>query len=380
MARIKKGAEKAKNQFKSQRGLRRAIDDLLINPRSLTVLPGMATASAIYKDVKSATKPKRGAKAVTPCLKKWFTCLTEPFSANSTGACIPAGANVPSARNFGYARFDALVGTEGFGFVAICPTASNDGTAFYLTNAAYGLSQVQVLGSTNNLTLGVEGYTLMNNRFRASAFYNPSVANPSASQRVVGGGLRCMYTGTNLNLKGLYYCYTAPSHQSAVEINGGGATTAALGGMQECIIKPVTREPQEFPLYPVKEAELDYPGVNAQVFETVYPWAAGTVINSGFTFTNGNGVQCGTPTTLIMFTGKAGESFHFELGLHFECIGPSTEGMRMSADSDPVGVDRMMAALSSAQVTSASSELSFSSALRKEFARVSSIADSRVSL
>lgn len=380
MARIKKGAEKAKNQFKSQRGLRRAIDDLLINPRSLGVIPGMSTASAVYKDIKAATKPKRRSKTVTPCLKKWFTCLTEPFSANSSGACIPAGANVPSARNFGYARFDALVGAGGFGFVAISPTACNDGTAFFLTNGAYGLNQVQICSSTNNLTPGVEGYSMLNNRFRSTTFYQPSAANPGASQRIVGGGVRCMYTGTNLNLSGLYYCYTTPTHQSVIEINNSGATTGSLGGMQECIIKPVTRSPQEFPLYPVKESELDYPGVNSATFETLYPWAAGVVMNAGFTYTNANGVQCGTPTTLIMFSGEAGESFHFEIGIHFETIGPATEGMRLAADSDPVGVDRMMASLSSAQVTAASSELSFGSALRKEFSRVSVDAETRVAL
>lgn len=344
------------------------------------MIPGMSTASAVYKDIKSATKPKKSGKSVTPCLKKWFTCLTEPFSANSSGACIPSGANVPSARNFGYARFDALVGVEGMGFVAISPTACNDGTTFFLTNGAYTSNAVLILDAVNHLSSGVESYSIMNNRFRASAFTSPSAANPGASQRIVGGGVRCMYTGTNLNLSGLYYCYTTPSHQSAIEINGNGVTSATLGGMQECIIKPVTRQPQEFPLYPVREGELDYPEPNSQTFELLYPWAPGVVFNNGFTWTNGTGIQCGTPTTLIMFTGEPGETFHFEIGIHFETVGPNTEGMRIAADSDPVGVDRMMAALSCAQVTAASSESSFGSALRKEFTRVSSMAETRVSL
>jgi len=362
----RKIVEKGKNLAKNK-AARRAVKEMVVDSGMLTLLPGYGAASNMVKGVRKISKAARVSK-VTPCLKKWYTCLTDPFSPNATGACIPTGGNVPSARNFGFVRFDAFVGTGGMGFVAFSPTASNQGPAFYYTNVAFAGVTTRILTAVNTFSVGVLPSAMPNNRWTTAQLSTPSLQNPAASSRCVGGGFRMMYTGTNLNLSGMVYTYTSPAHQTAVDDGSGNPfTIASLGALQETVVFPVQREPYELSLYPVEEKELDYHDGNS-ILNHLYPWSNNTNIN-GFTY-NSFGLDVGAPTTVVVFTGVPGQSVHFEYGLHWESVGPVTEGMRQASDSDVAGVDQMMCALAGAQVCASSTRESFTSCLRKEFARI----------
>lgn len=335
---------------------------MLVDPGSLAVIPGMQQASAMYKVAKSAT---RRTNAVSPCLKQWFTCLTDPFSPAAAGSCIPSGGNHSSARNFGFTRFDITVGSAGYALVAIAPTPSNNSACLFYSTAAWAGASTQLLTANNTLVVGLTTLSIPSNRY-SYAQLGSAVLNPYATARLVGGGFRVQYTGTNLNLGGLMYIYTSPTHASSVDdpVSSTAYDAAELGGFQECIIKPVTREPQEFPLSPLIERELEYATAAISHLHT-YPWANGTSIN-GFTYSSGAG-NIGNPTTSILITGVPGETFHFEYGMHVESVGPLTQGQRKPAESDPIGVDALMAAMSNAQISVASSMGSYALALKKEY-------------
>lgn len=373
-AAARKAVEKGKNLAKNK-ALRRTIDDLLVNPGALTAIPGMSMASKVYKQGSSMAKRVKDSRKgpnVSLCISKWYSCLTQPFSPISTGACIPTGGNYASARNFGYLRFDATIGSSGVGFVAIAPVPHSNGPCIYYTDALFAGTSSQVLTGNNTLSVGVNVLIVPNNKYTVAQLTTPTLANPAAISRLVGGGIRCQYTGTNLNMSGLIYVYTSPSHNSAVDDPGTGGpfNIGSLGAYQECIIKPGAREPQEFSLPPHNESELDYP-VNVSTLGATYPWSQSNQIN-GFTYSSG-GVTSGCPTTLIMFTGTPKMTYHFEYGMHVESVGPLTEGQRLPADSDPVGVDTMMAAISNATISVASSRVDFCDALKVEYSKAVSM-------
>lgn len=378
----RRAIEKAKNVSRNK-ALRRTVDDLLVNPGSLVSIPGVATASQVYQRGKGTLKKVRDSRrgpSVSLCMSKWYSCLTKPFHPDSTGACIPTGGNFSSARNFGYLRFDAYIGTGKMGFVAISPTGVNNAPAIFYSNAQYAQTSAIILTANNTLAGGVSTSLIPNNRYTVQQVVG-NLANPQAICRLVGGGVRIQYTGTNLNLSGLVYVYTSPSHSSAVDDPATALpfTVAGLGAYQECIIKPTSREPIEISMPPHNETELDYPINAGSAPLAAFPWSQASTFN-GYSYTGGSGVNVGCPTTLIMFTGEAGQSFHFEYGMHVESVGPVTEGQRMPADSDPVGVDTMMAAISNATIAVASTRSEFADALKTEYSKTVAMRAPRVKL
>lgn len=373
-----------KNSLKNK-AVRRVVDDLLINPGSLSSIPGMSMASSVYRSAKIA---KRGAKAparsgVSPCLKQWYTCLTDPFNSAATGACIPTGGNHASARNFGYLRFDATVGTNGLGLVAFMPSPTNNCPTVILSGATFaGTFGVPGPLATSNVALSVGLSTLVtnNNRYTFSQMTTPNLLNPLSSGRLVGGGFRVAYTGKAVNLGGLLYIYTSPTH---AEVDVDPVDSAPMGpgdmsGYQECIIKPITREPQEFILTPQRETELEYPDGSTN-WKHVYPWSVSQTINT-FLVTLPGSQQMASPTTMIYFTGEPGNTLHFEYGMHVEAIGALTEGQRFPADSDPVGVETMMAAISNATINIASSKGNFKESLKNAYLKAAAKREVKVKL
>lgn len=366
----RKTIEKGKNLSKNK-ALRRAVDDMLINPGALTALPGMSMASAVYSKVKAVRKSQPAGNA-TPCIKKWFTCLTAPFSPAATGACIPTGGNHPSMRNFGYLRFDAAIGLGGWGLVAIAPSACNDNPVIYYSDSTYAGLDLQLTAGSSTLISGINTLNVFNNRFTFKDL-SYDLNNPLVTSRLVGGGFRVQYTGKSINLGGLLYIFTSPTHSCVVDNPDYSiATPASIGSYQECVIKPVTREPQEFVLAPLEERELAY-SISNSITQHTYPWSVGNITNGAVYTPPATGNPVGAPTTVIAFSGTPGETFHFEYGMHVESVGILTEGQRLPAESDPTGVDNMMAAISNTVVEIASTKRDFAPTLRASYAKIVSM-------
>lgn len=357
--------------MKKNKGLRAGLNAMLTNP-DLTSIPYMGMAQKVYKAVKVAQRPS-GVR-VSPCLRKWYDCLTDPFSTAAQGACIPYGDNISSARSYGFLRLQVTVGVDGVGFIAFSPATMNDNTACFYTTAAFTGGIAQILTANNTLKVGVVAQSMTNNRYSVQQITTPNYNNPQAAVRLVGGGIRMQYTGKEINRSGLIYAYTHPIHNSAIDSSTGNVVSinsiASLSAFSETYIKPCTRDVYEFPLTPVLTSELDYPPESNNTGQ-LYPWATNNAINS-FNYTGPGGVNVGCPSTLIMFTGTAGETFQVEYAIHQEAIGQSTMGQRLPADADPVGVERMMAAISRATVSAASQDGSFKDHLKREYRAVTS--------
>lgn len=392
----RKVRERSKNLSKNK-ALRSAIDSTLLDQRVMAVIPQGQMISKGYKALKLAN---RKTPTVSPCLKKWFTCLTNPFHQSAQGACIPAGGNIPTMRSMNYVRGDIVVGTSGVGFLQLIPSAYNDVVVGVVTTASFAGQNCQFFsaGGTNPWTVGCSPIYFTNARY-PSTYAVPDAVPITAgvSSRLVGGGVRLYYTGTQLNMGGLMSVYTSPTHQGASTVNTSVATAAfqdpnTLGAYQETMIRPINREVVEYCLSPLLESELNFPNAYAQDPSAVdfkqsgvYPWS-----QSGYSYPGGittklnqgnSNIFVGLPTTVIVVTGVPGNVVHFEYAMHIESIGDLTEGMRMPADSDPVGVDSLMAALARTQISrNASTSGNPADILRKEMSAVVSGREARVSL
>jgi len=362
-------------------------------PHGDQISSGYKTVKTRIKQAKSLMPEKKA--VVSPCLKKWFSALTTPFAQDAQMSCIPAGSNIDSARYMCYVRGDIYIGTAGLGFLSLAPSPYNDTVVGYVSNALFGGVNCSVLSAPNTLAAGVSTLNFPNARYSSVQALAGQYALP-VQARIVGGGLKVYYTGTELNKSGLLSIYTNPTHQSSAYSQGNPATPASLGSLQETAIIPVTREPYEYPLAPLKESELNYVdftpnfegGTNtpaATLF--AYPWSGGNqFVTPTFSYQPAVGpysslVVAGTPTTTLVVTGVAGQTLHFEYALHVEAVGDLTEGMRVGADADVVGVDTMMAALSRFQIARNSKpHMSAAAVLREEYSNVARMRGAKVAL
>jgi len=297
-----------------------------------------------------------------------------------------------------YMRGEIVVGEQGVGFLQLWPTGYNDVTFGATTNAGFAGTDAQFFnaGGVNPWLGGVAPVICSNARFSSVQALGPANDNPLTPPvqcRLVGGGLKVYYTGTQLNMGGLISIYTNPQHlsvNSASEWQAAYTTPTILGNYQETLITPVTREIVEYPLSPLREVELDYPLSYAQSSDTteyaqnsVYPWSTGYSYNGLTNFANqvNPDIFNPFPSTICMVTGVPGNTFQFEVAMHVEYVGDYTQGMRQPADSDPVGTDAMMAALSRLQISRNSSPYaSAADVLRKEMRAVQAARNLRVSL
>lgn len=385
----KKAREKAKNVTRNvSRAAKksiRVIDDVFQMNPELVALSGMGGAAMAVNKVRSVIAPK-----VSPCIKKWYTCLTSPFHQNAMGACIPSGDVHSSMRRFGFMRFDVVVGTAGCAFVALSPNLSNNAPQAYVSDAGYLRSDVSILTGNNTYRTGVRTVTCPNLPFSASQLYQPNPTESQVQGRIVGGGMRIQYTGRTTEQAGLTYFYADPQHIAACSFATGAGTfitasALSLGTFQETIIKPVSREPSEYVLAPTTSTELEYytPLFRSSVDQAkdIYPWGENAVFQDAtgaFTtsVTETGGTSIGpsfiTPIAILFISGAVpGSTFHVEYGLHQEYVGSLSQGQRLPADSDPVGVSNMLAAISRATLSDGSSKsANFSARLKESYAEV----------
>jgi len=404
----KKSREKSKNVRKN---IRRAVinaEKVFSNNVDLVDMTGLTPIHAGLKLAKKVVAP-----STSPCVKKWFDCLTDPFSSKAMGACIPSGDVVSSMRQFGFTRLTVTVGQSGFGFAAFSPSLANNSVSVFYSDINYPWSWVQPLQGSNNLEVGVKTTVISNQRFSQADFYNPDMNNTYVKGRLVGGGVRVQYTGMLNHQSGLYYWWVDPAHVSAVSLGAaGGSSTpvrvdiAALGSKNNCIITAVSRQPQEFPLAPMKQDELSYQDTddtdnppNLERVQNVFPWCndnyfykfagygtdGSSVVESfaggPYAYASPSGLNTGAPIAILVVTGAVGNQHHIEFGMHSEIIGPGSDGTRMPAESDVQGVSSMMAAMSRATLDSVGVNAgSFAAALRKNFAEVVAERTARVRL
>lgn len=315
---------------------------------------------------KRPNRRKARAKALKMSLvaSKYAAAIMNPWSAFSRDASIPIGNGRPSFKTMTVQRFDAAVGTAGIGWVAIAPGVANDIPTVYYTGSTYGGTSVVPFFTAASATLN-GGVTAVNatTPYTASVLADPyqtpgRMGSTTVYGRVVSCGVTATYTGTTVNEGGLMYCFTDPDHNSII-----GSTVATLGARLETDIANVSRWKCMLTDCSLTESEASYDrsadydavtGANASglapgknPLNVVYaPFSGG--FNAG---PDAGGLSVFSsaarpaPTSVILFTGTAGNTVHFEVIQHLEYQGPGAEGRTTESSIDVVGFNNINAAL-----------------------------------
>lgn len=145
-------------------------------------------------------------------------CVTDPFGYRHTGSanvCIPDLLDLPSQKLSIYSRVTFAIGTNGFGFITFNPWAIANifnavatTTAAFTGSSCYTPNQTAVPGGVSQLPYPNTPYT---------SLFNPRY-------RLVAAGLKCRYTGTELNRGGTI----APVSAVAPGDNLAGSTMASV--------------------------------------------------------------------------------------------------------------------------------------------------------
>jgi len=290
------------------------------------------------------------------CAKKYMTAIADPWNPEAEGACIPTFPSRPSQKVAVFARVTAAIGTSGFGFITVMPTLASDAPAAYVSTNLYAGTTV----NTNTATTGVNA--VFNNSPYPSASFNETGSGGASSVagRIVSCGVSSEYTGTVLNMGGLYYSLVDPNHESQDTFG-----TNNLANQRECKIERITGNKVWLCASSQNATEVAYPddwaplSANVETIRSLYPYSRGQ--------RSASVANVGAPIMTIMFTGTAGNTFEIEIVQHTEFVGLSAAAMLTPTHSDARGFEIVAMASANLQQRSISSpKSSLFSLIKKE--------------
>lgn len=297
---------------------------------------------------KSSSQPRSQGFQLAHCSKLYAQAIGRPF-ATSEGVCIPSGSGPsrPSQKVRSTLRFVASVGStaSNFGFVLISPSLANDNVCVTHSNASYAATTTafynQPASEYTQLSLPLP--------YRKAELKSGDGFSSTASVqgRIVSLGVRWRYVGTELNRGGRTYALTHPDHDNLY-----GCSFASLGAFRETISSPPSRTWSEAVVYSNTAAECDYPRGLSAIYSSstvvvtqeaqeeltcCYPLSSQQFMSSDIAAPyTANSVVGGAPLAIV-FDGINAVAFEFEVVIHVEYIGRSTQSFMTKSHSDPVG-------------------------------------------
>jgi len=379
------------------------------------------------------------AQGLSMCAAKYAKALSDPWSAEANGACIPKVPSRPSQKLRLFTRFVvtiseatggtipiyftptlgkgspvALVGqTQSAAALATSPnpltvfasrlsTAAGAATINTTSGSAtvtlqtvnglvstgssitgnFGVSSASKTSKLVALISGVDGkagavYTMDSAAGTTTSNINAVVSNPggftpqyinspyetnqfadslnggsSVQGRLVSFGASVQYTGTVLNMGGLYYQFVSASHTNMNQLS---TTANFLGSQDETLVDRITSKKQWFATGSIDDIETSYTGpysteVNSFGLPTnnLYPYSQGyslsdsinQQISTGQAELNAiapGGIGGAPMVVLIQSPGPA--TFEVEIVEHVEFIGASTAAFHTPTHSDSRGFE-----------------------------------------
>jgi len=238
---------------------------------------------------------------LSECAQMYLQALEDPFNAMSE-ACIPLLPSTPSRKLKVWNKGVLTVGTAGFGFVQALPCADNNTNCIWISTATY-------TGTITALTGTGVSSQVTNSDYTSSQF---ALGYAGLSCRIVGFGIRVMYTGSLLNLSGDVHVLEEPNHGSL-----NGLSVANFDAYDKSQKFSTSKMWTNVTYHPVLPTDTDYAGNSI-------PLGAGNV-----------------PILGIAISSLAGNTFDYEVYGIFEVIGSIARGKSPSMN-DTVGVDAVL--------------------------------------
>jgi len=250
----------------------------------------------------------RQSLAANSATVQYLQAVANPFTARAVS--VPTFPCPPSAKLTAFQRGTFSIGTNGFGFVGLVPTAGNDNVGVVDSNNSY---------AGNNITSVLPTTGLGSAMFGSLPYGSSAYSELGLRSRIVLCGIRVRYTGTQNNMGGSIYPYVNPMHATCE-----GFTIATIQTSNNYRSCPVTQEWVSCVLTPVMRHELDYHAFS------LLPMDSNDAVGQG---------------GIVMFiaaTGTPGNTFEFEVVQHVETL--STLNNISVSESPTADIDFMKVA------------------------------------
>lgn len=280
-------------------------------PKAAKPPNGSVTTSRGKQRKSGAKQPGKPSMVLAPCTAKYATVLNDPIGAFHAGvsACVPDTMTFPTLKRSFILRGNAYTGTLGMGYVCINPYNPGVEPNVIFTKSTNVITSTGVLSSFT--AVSDIGATTLPGTQLATAW-----TGGDAEYRIVGAGLKVVYSGTLLERGGTVDTLHVPHNDDV----------AGYYSMNSLAVDPLA---------------VRYPVTGREYYRTWKPEAANDL---GFITTakipganNCVIIAMRAPTTTpISFTWEA--VFHYELtGFSFRSVGGITP-----SESDPVGFSAVM--------------------------------------
>jgi len=309
---------------------------------------GRKTIKSITNSADQYLKKYTGTVKLGLCASKYLLACADPFDPAARGACIPMPPAIATYKGTVIGTFSVAVGTQGWGWVAFCPNPAGNCIQAFSTSAAYTGTYMSICSANNTLNTGVVTQQLKSVA-GAENFIDFTAADGKAGFRIVSVGARITYTGTELNMGGVYYAIGGTNR-----INICAASASDLSLLSDTIIRPVTRKTLELTLTNACEAECDTTPEAVELRAAqgcpMYPWSSNDELKTSyqatasFTYAAAQG-RVGAPTSGILINSTAGNTFTVQYILHYEAAGPTFTVMSTPNEIDISGATAVMSAM-----------------------------------
>lgn len=264
-------------------------------------------------------KPSKG-HLLSDCSIGYALALSDPWDCPEA-PCVPDNITMESWKFSVRARGTGVVGLNGIGFVAMNPfnpyaLSVGNSQSVYVTDATYNSVGYSIgVGVVSIATDGNQPYT--------------NAANYEQAYRVVGAGIKVLYTGNEMNRQGVWLSARDSSNSPIV----GGTTSNTFLQFRETVQAPVDKKWHCCLYKPATPSDMAYAPRGLDIDGTA---PGGTLYNQ-------------QPSLLVMLSGGTpGASFQFDTIVWFEMTGRGLPVLSRS-HADPIGLSVASAAVSSHQ-------------------------------
>lgn len=304
------------------------------------------------KPMKMIKPTNRGytTSGLSECAAKLAVAFANPWAV--TDVCLPTHPARPTKKDTGFARFDMVIGTGGYGVCLVMPAIASNTPVAIVSNGTYTGTAATIPDWIVNSTQ-FDKQNMGNLPFNISQIWNNTMQTTTAGQLIQGRiacvGATASYTGKTLDQAGLVVCYSSPEHEDLSQysystIQGFLEADVANTSRKKCTLSAIANCEQEYSFDRSGYANA-ISGANAAslAYEMValYPW--GKYVNPTVGINSGSQPYPTVPM-VIHCQATPGSSLHIEIVTHVEYVGNSAQTNVTPTVSDPVGLDRVVTA------------------------------------
>jgi hypothetical protein len=282
---------------------------------------------------------------IMDCTYKYILAKTDPFNPEAVGACVPRDNYSASQKNHAFVRLSMLCNTYGYAVAWIMPCLANDRPVIYYSRGSSTISGATPLNLAALIAANEVDVVDLPTPYNTASLFDSGLTSSASSVkgRIVSGGFRWWYAGTELNRSGWSTAFVSPSH-SSIESE---TPNSILGRATANVIPNAGRQKHNAAIFGIRAEEFAYTvpqnGSTASVDELLsnYPYSSGVSSSVASAY--------GAPIAVLIWQGVHNTAHELEYCQHSEYIGAPTTFMATKNYSDPQGASLADEAVASIQ-------------------------------